>query len=157
MLKVYFDESEIKDMDIVRDPVSVFDTLELEHSDIVDLLLENIEKAKYLNKSHFLSRYNEKLPIDFLSTGTKIAIVTSVVHDKVIDLRECGVNARDTIFNYVDNASVLAYSPRYGIISEDIAMGKKFYCNGYEFDGIKQFAEYVYRDYPGEPDSCLEV
>lgn len=157
MLNVYFKESEIKDMEIIRNPVAVFDTLELKQTEIVDILLEKIEKAKYLSPSHFLSRYNEKIPIDFMSTGTKVAIVATTIHDKVIDLRECGVNARDAIFNYVDNAHVLAYSTGYGIISEDEATNKEFFCNGYKFIGIRQFADYVYRDYPGEPNSCLEV
>lgn len=156
-LYVYFSEDEILDKEILRNPVNFFDILEVKQTKIVDLILEKIEQAKYLSPSHFLSRYNEKLPIEFLSSGSKIAIVTTLVQDKIIDLREGGVNARDFIFNYIDNASVLAYSPRYGVITDESIVDKKFWCNGYTLTGIEQFSDYVYRDYPGEPNSCLDL
>lgn len=159
MLNVYFDrcDAEASGMEIIDNPVNLFDILEVKNTEIVRLLLEKIEKAKYLDERHFITRFNEKIPIEFLSTGAKVAIVTTLVNDKIIDLRECGANARDMIFNYVDNANVLAYSRDYGCIIENIDKEKAFKCKGYTLKGMRQFADYVYRDYPNEPDSCLEV
>lgn len=159
MLNVYFDrvDAKVSGMEIVDNPVNLFDMLKIEGTSCIQLLLEKIEKAKYYDERHFITRFGEKVPIEFLSTGTKVAIVASLVKDKIIDLRECGTNARDMIFNYVDDASVLAYSKDYGCVIENLDREKEFMCKGYILKGMEQFADYVYRDYPNEPDSCLEV
>ena len=150
MLYVYYDKNEITDLEIAKDPVILFNRQGLEDTPIVRLILDKIEQAKYLDAQHFLSRYNEKLPIEFLSTGTKAAIVAGRFNDIVIDLRECGVNARDVIFNYIDNAHVLAYSRGYGSTIDNLEY-KEFWCNGYTFNSMEKFADYIYRDYPNEP------
>ena len=161
MLHVYFSEKEAEEvgLEIIRDPAGLFDMKGINDTKEVRLILKEIEQAKYLNEQYFIARFGEKLPIEFLSTGTKVAITASAVHDKIIDLRECGINARDFIFKYIDNAHVLAYAPGYGICYEDEEddKSKEFLCNGHKLNGIIQFADYVYRDYPGEPNSCLEV
>lgn len=86
-----------------------------------------------------------------------MAIVTTLVKDKIIDLRECGTNARDMIFNYVDDAYVLAYSRGIGCVIENTDNKKEFTCKGYVFKGMESFADYIYRDYTNEPSECMEV
>ena len=153
MLYVYLSEEEVTNsgLEVIRNPADYLDIIGIKDTPVIRDILNSIENAKYLNNSHFLTRFDEKIPIEFISTGSKVAIVASLVSDKIIDLRECGINARDFILCNIDNAHVLMYSRGYGIGYEEDEI-KEFSCNGYIFKTVADFANYVYRDYPDEPD-----
>lgn len=153
MLYVYLSEEEVEKsgLEVVRNPADLFELMGLKDTQESRDIIKNIEKGSYLSSSSFLTRFGEKIPITFMSTGTKVVLLTTMIHDKIIDLRECGINARDYIISHIDNAHVLMYAKSYGIAYEDDTQ-KEFLCNGYHFESLAGLADYIYHDYPDEPE-----
>jgi hypothetical protein len=72
-------------------------------------LLSEIEQATYYNEERFVDRFGVPVYISELSTGCKAALCVHYMPDKIIDLIECGTNARDAILKYCKNGSVIYY------------------------------------------------
>lgn len=60
-------------------------------------IMKDIDGADFVDSREFIDRFGKHLYIDRLSTGCKAAILVALKPDMVIDTRECGLNARDTI------------------------------------------------------------
>lgn len=72
-------------------------------------VLKNIEEAEYCDECSFIDRFGYKLRDKYLSTGCKAALLALYYPGKVIDLRECGRDARDAILTYVKNGNVMIH------------------------------------------------
>jgi hypothetical protein len=111
MLKIYDpDIDDISSLDnVVRDVEEAFIGIALKRDDVVDNLLREIDKAKYYSEDRFEDRFGVPVYITELSTGCKAALLVHFYPDKVIDLIECGVNARDAILRNCLSGNVIYY------------------------------------------------
>lgn len=74
-------------------------------NDIDRKLVATIENGK-LHDDYFIDRFGYKLPLEFLSTGCKLALIVNHYQSTLVDLRECGNNARDAIIWYIKNGNI---------------------------------------------------
>lgn len=120
MLRIYFaDETNIDDIkgSIIHDVEAHFNEVKLDNSEQQNKILRLLEHAKYKSETEIIDRFGDKLSTYFMSTGTKAALCTLAFPDKVIDLVECGINARDIIIAVCRQGSIL-------IPCSDIKCGK---------------------------------
>ena len=132
MLELYERHSPPADGEIIRNPEAAFLELRVTRSNLTETLMREIDKAKYVNEVLFIDRFGYALPISRLSTGCKTAIVVEHNPDKIVDLIECGYNARDSIIRNIKSGKVLF---RYDDISIDYP-GFNDYAIDVLFDGV---------------------
>lgn len=103
---------ELSDYKIVKDVEANFSKVRLgEHKEDERILLQ-IEKATVADRNAFIDRFGFKLDSGFLSTGCKAALeVVRCGEKEIIDLLECGMNARDCIISNCKNGSILISRP----------------------------------------------
>ena len=107
----------IKGVDDIPPDLEVITDVEREYSlfgklknyPYVRKILKNIEEAEYCDECSFIDRFGYKLRDKYLSTGCKAALLALYYPGKVIDLRECGRDARDAILTYVKNGNVMIH------------------------------------------------
>lgn len=150
MLKLYdVEDFNPVGFDVVRDVEDAFAPLRLVNDEVTKSLLREIEQAEYLSESKVIDRFGMPLYISELSSGCKAALCVQYLPDKVIDLVECGLNARDAIISFCKQGSILFYSNCTNINGygkEDLEIdvcikGKKFrriedlndFINSYEY------------------------
>ncbi len=110
MMNIYFRDENLPKLDIITDVEREFDNLKLTGSFLENLVINKIELGSFKDALHFTDRFGDKLPINFMSTGCKAALVVLNNPDKLVDLKECGLNARDTIITYLDGNVLLTFS-----------------------------------------------
>lgn len=113
MLSVYLYDYPLNSADVVpqdkkliRDVEKYFRMVNFSDTEINRLIVEELEEGKLISRYAFIDRFGYIIPIEFLSTGCKAALM---VHnsDYVIDLLECGRNAINVIFNRCDGSVAL--------------------------------------------------
>lgn len=112
MLHLYLQRPE--GCEVIADVEAVFSGMDIPEEDRCSRVLEEVEQAKYLDAYSFIDRIGYMLPKEFLSTGCKAALVVIKNPGTVVDLWECGFNARDAIIRNVRDGSVVI---RYNDIS----------------------------------------
>ena len=132
MLELYERHSPPADGEIIRNPEAAFLELRVTRSNLTETLMREIDKAEYVNEVLFIDRFGCTIPISRLSTGCKTAIVVEHNPDKIVDLIECGYNARDSIIRNIKSGKVLF---RYDDISIDYP-GFNDYAIDVLFDGV---------------------
>ena len=138
MLEVY--DSDYREADIV-DIDAAFSKLILEADDNMNNLVKSIDGGTLIDSYTFFDRFGVKLYVSELSTGCKAAICVYCNPDKIVDLQECGLNARDAIFNYCENGMVLLHDFGVTIVDEKIRKTAISYA-GHEYS-ISTFNEVV--------------
>lgn len=106
MLKVY--DAEKNKADIV-DIDAAFSKLKITVNEAVRNIIKAVDNGNIIDDAAFTDRFGVKLYLSELSTGCKAAICVELMQDKIIDLQECGLNARDAIFNYCENGKILLH------------------------------------------------
>lgn len=107
-LTIYLNEQQIpKDIEIIRDIEKSFTYRCMSNTETVRRLLKDIEQADYNDDNSFIDRFGFKLSCNMLSTGTKAALCINAFQDKVIDIKECGTNARNSIIRLLNEGSIL--------------------------------------------------
>lgn len=101
------DVSKLKD--VIHDVNEAFSNIRLEDDDVTSKLLGEIELGKYFNEERFVDRFGVPVYTSELSTGCKAALCVHYMPEKVIDLIECGTNARDAILKYCKEGNVIYY------------------------------------------------
>lgn len=143
----YFDEKKCS-MPIVRDVEEAFASIRLVDDETTRKLLKEIEQSEFYNESRVTDRFGAQIYTSELSTGCKAALCVHYLQDKVIDLKECGTNARDSIIANCKAGYVIFYDSCFGIASKGheevidvILKGKRFrrlselndFMNSYEY------------------------
>lgn len=156
MLKIYLDICDVpKDVSIINDVEKEFAKTKIKGYDIERNLIKYIEKGTFLDEYSFIDRFGYKLRITELSTGCKAALCVQHCPDSVVDLIECGLNARDVIVSICKNGSVLLH----GIdvtIADYVTSNIDVQCNGYIFNTIDRLNYYIKNEYPYKPDMSKE-
>ena len=114
-----------------------------EHEEDERILLQ-IEKAAVAGRNAFIDRFGFKLDSGFLSTGCKAALEAVRCSEKeIIDLIECGMNARDCIISNCKNGSILISRPecRISDYSEDDLVDVSVY--GKQFTSMRLLSRYL--------------
>ena len=104
MLQVF--DAENCRADIV-DIDAAFSKLEIVVNDAVKNIIKAVDAGNMIDGSTFEDRFGVRLYLSELSTGCKAAICVALMPDQMIDLQECGLNARDAIFNYCEDGKKL--------------------------------------------------
>ncbi len=138
MLQVF--DAENKKADIV-DIEATFSKLEIPVMDSVKQMIEAIDGGEMADSQTFRDRFGVSLYLSELSTGCKAAICALLLPDKIIDLQECGLNARDAIFNYCEEGKILLHDFGVTIVDAHMRRSPISYA-GKEFT-IDEFNEVV--------------
>lgn len=161
MLNIYFhNEDNLPEAQTVHNVEEEFDKLRLNGTELDKKLIEVIEQGQYLDCYSYIDRWGYKLPIDDMSNGCKAALCVANNPDKIIDLIECGLNARDVIINYCTEGSIIISD--YGIIIRQYVRTIDVHIDNYNITDIDKLNEYIYDERPSVPNMfsggivCLE-
>ena len=141
--------------EVVADVEKEFKQLKLSGTDVEKMLIEKIEKGTYIDSISFTDRFGYKLYLDNLSNGCKAALCVVNRPDKIIDLVECGHNARDIIISLLREGNVLiedssiTFSSMYGQ-NIDVRV------DNYRFSSIDRLNKYVFDERPYGADLNTE-
>lgn len=128
----------------MKDVEAYFSKVRLgEHKEDERILLQ-IEKAMAVGRNAFIDRFGFKLDSGFLSTGCKAALeVVRCGEKEIIDLIECGMNARDCIISNCKNGSILISRPECRITdySKDDLVDVSV-C-GKQFSSMQRLSQYL--------------
>lgn len=100
MLHLFIKDKGTCELPVVNDVDLEFKRIALSDTPLNRLLIEKIEQGKYYDPYYYIDRFGVKLDIDNMSSGCKAALCVANINDKVINLIECGINARDAIYQY---------------------------------------------------------
>ncbi len=135
---------DLSDYKIVRDVEANFSKVILGEHEEDERILSQIEKAVVAGRNAFIDRFGFKLDSGFLSTGCKAALEAVRCGEKeIIDLIECGMNARDCIISNCKNGSILISRPecRISDYSEDDLVDVSLY--GKQFTSMRLLSQYL--------------
>ncbi len=139
---------------IVNDVEAEFRKIELTGSEIENKLIQQIDKGKFKNKLQFIDRFDQVLPTKFLSTGCKAALVALHTKDKLINLDECGFNARDIIIRTLKDGNVMIRFPdvtfAWPANIDDMQIDVQI--DGYRFTSLDRLNTYFSDERPFPPD-----
>lgn len=156
MLNIYFkgeDNKIDKDLELVTDAELEFNKIGIPNTDIARTLIKKIEQGEYFDDFSFIDRFGNKLDMEYMSTGCKAALVVSANPDKLIDLRECGWNARDEIIKNCKEGNILIEHNdiTFGYTREEENKEIDVRLDNYRFTSISSLNRYVKeRDYNEE-------
>ena len=148
MLNIYFkgeDNEIIRKCAIIDDVENEVYVKGIPDNDTAKKLIQKIEKGKYLDNSSFIDRFGYKLYLDSMSTGCKAAMVVVANNDKIVDLKECGWNARDEIIKNCKDGNILIEDNgiSYGFSNEEKDIPIDVKLDRYRFKNIYSLNWYV--------------
>lgn len=137
------------DVELVRDPEAYFSRLALRCDDIDKNLVRVIEEGTLLDGHRFLDRFGVMLYTQQLSTGCKAALIVNN-SDKVIDLRECGVNAISAILSLCKSGRVAMTAPATDL--SDFTNGSRVTVNvmGRVFHSMREVDAFLRGEFYGD-------
>lgn len=138
--------------DFVRPSIDIdmeFDKISIEKTPSVEKFLKILDNAIYKSPSQFIDCFNTTLDIDCLSTGCKTALLALFRPDLLIDLTECGDNARSAILNFITEGNIISPPFLLPIIYPFSEPTCDVELNSYRFTKFKALSNYLYDEYPG--------
>lgn len=153
MLTIYIDKVNKNKLDIVKDVEKEFMQLKIKGTEIEKKILMEIEQAQYNDSQSFIDRFGFKLHWTELSTGCKAALCVVNRPDKIIDLIECGNNARDIIVSICDAGNVLIKDT--GITFKKHTETICVKVDNYKISSIDRLNKYIFSERPFEPDMSM--
>lgn len=155
MLNIYFkDECNYDKNNTVTNVEQLFEHLKVKGTDIDKKLINLIEKGKYLNEYSFIDRFGYKLHYEDMSTGCKAALCVANYPNKIIDLLECGCNARDIIISICKNGNIIIRDNSIAI--KDYSNSIDVKVDNYKIKSVKRLNKYINSERPFEPDISME-
>lgn len=143
MLYVYmFEEEEYpKDvvpagLDIITNVDAAFCKADFVVDSTTSRIVQFVDEGELLDRRTFRDRFGVTLYTDFLSTGSKAGLLVHST-DRVVDLTECGTNAKSAILSFCKNGAIVL--PRPFICYENYAMNEP---HEYWFQG-KTFTDMI--------------
>lgn len=148
MLTIFVDT--VKNENVVRNVEEQFAKITLAGSKIERELISKIEKATYNDEYSYIDRFGFKLYNTELSTGCKAALCVVNCPELVIDLIECGLNARDIIIGLCKEGKVL-------IQENGVSITKYFdepidvEIDNYRITSVDRLNKYIFSERPFKP------
>ena len=127
MLQV-FDAEKVK-ADVI-DIDAEFSKLKISVSESIMNIIKAVDSGDMIDDMTFTDRFGVKLYLSELSTGCKAAICVELMPDKIVDLQECGLNARDAVFNYCENGKILLHDFGVTIVDAHTRKSPIIYAGG---------------------------
>lgn len=155
MLKIFIDEisNEARNLELINDVEKLFAQLRIEKTNLNMQIISLIEKGKYNDENSFIDRFGYKLYISELSTGCKAALCVVNCPEKLINLVECGNNARDIIISLCKQGNILLKDN--GIFFKSYASTIEAEVDGYKFENIDNLNKYVFAERPFPPSHII--
>ena len=107
VLELYRRSNPPKGYPVIADVEEPFMLMRITQVELARVLMAEIDQAKYVDETEFVDRFGRTLPMSKLSTGCKAVLVVAHNPTKVVDLIECGYNARDAIIRNIRTGKVL--------------------------------------------------
>lgn len=153
MLNIYLDdEMEKVDKEVIDDVEIAFRKFRLDCSDLEQKLVQNIEQGRLLDSFRFIDRFGITLSTKFMSTGCKAALVVIHNPDKVVNLKECGFNARDEIVSNIRDGSIIIRYPTMLFNTVEHTSDVDVQIDGYRFTSMNRLNIYFSEERPSTPD-----
>lgn len=155
MLSVFIKDSNEKlNGEVVTDVEKEFSKIRLTGKRIEKILIEKIEKGKYNDANSYIDRFGYKLYYSDMSNGCKAALCVVNLPDKIIDLAECGNNARDIIISFCKTGNILIEDNGLTISAQynndiDVKIDK------YRFSDIDRLNKYISDERLYGPDMSI--
>ena len=128
--------------EIIDDAEAAFTSTDFDVTEAMQALVRDIEGGTLLDRFSFLDRFGYKLPTALLSTGCKTALLVCA-SDAVVDLKECGWNARDAILSFCREGSIVMDDPDVPVCAVEAGIHVKIECEGHMFYTVEDFSEYL--------------
>lgn len=107
----------------------------------VEKALNIIEGGQWVNDDFFIDRFGYKVALEDLSTGCKAALCVLSYPDKIIDTKECGVNAIDFIISVCREGCIIISDPEITFV--DYSDGKiDVQIDNYEIFDVDRLNQY---------------
>lgn len=149
MLTIFVDT--VEDNNVVRDVEEQFAKIKLTGSQIERELISKIERATYNDEYSFIDRFGFKLYNTELSTGCKAALCVVNCPELIIDLIECGMNARDLIIGLCKDGKILIQENGVSIMKHvDAPIDVKI--DNYRITDVDRLNKYIFSERPFTPD-----
>ena len=155
MLRIYIGSIENAE-EIIKDIEMHFDTIKVRGTELDRMMIREIDGGEYFDETSFIDRFGCKLYTTELSTGCKAALCVANCPDKIIDLLECGFNARDAIICACSRGSVIIHS-------ESVTIQNKFnrpidvVIDKYRITNVDTLNRYIQSERPYEPEQGSEI
>lgn len=157
MLHVYLDSKEIPSGEkIIEDVEKQFRTCVLQTSQEEQKLVKVIDKGRLNSRATYVDRFGTRLPVSELSTGCKAALCVLHSGGSVVDLRECGCNAIESVLRFCKLGNVLVPFDTMGFLVSENNAPVEIFCNGYYFTNYSSFNFYVRDWYPYSPGITMK-
>lgn len=146
MLHLYNKDEAMKNnrLAVVRDVEEAFMGIHLVDDDVTRKVLNAIDNAKYSSEDTVIDRYGIRIYASQLSTGCKAALCVHYLKDKIIDLVECGYNARDAVILNCKEGNAIFYYRDLNVswgLSEDVPISVSY--ENKEFYNTREFNAYI--------------
>lgn len=156
MLSIYIDADNIESGMLIRDVDEDLGMTEFDYRDDLSKVIKDIDGGELVNGRCFIDRFGYKLPISELSTGCKGIILSMIKPDKIINLKEAGLNARDYAINNLDNGKILIYFPDTTIVMNREVVDCGLPELGYRFTSIDRLNKYFQDEIYYTPDLSMD-
>lgn len=153
MLTLYVDTINDSDLEIIHDVEKAFTQIRLTGTDVEKELIQLIDKGSYNDSNSFIDRWGYKLYLSELSTGCKAALCVISNPDKLVDLIECGNNARDIIISRCKTGNVLMYDN--GITFRKYSDNIQVVLDEYLITTVDRLNYYMFNERPFKPDLTM--
>lgn len=153
MLKLYFDEAPEDVKGVVIDDVEMcFSKITLKYNEEEKTIVKLIDNGELIDNNSFIDRFGYKLYVSELSTGCKAALCLLNCPDKIINLKECGLNARDIIISLCTLGAAVIDTNTIMCATDITHKEFRVQVDDYLFTKIERFNEYLTDEWPFEPD-----
>ncbi len=131
------------DKKYIRDCEPYFMKVGISNTHFNKFVLQEIENGSYYSKNYFIDRFGVKLPLESLSTTSKLAMLVNEYRDVVWDLSEAGINIGYVLTRIFDGcvlipkSSIRVYDWGYKDIKVDIGI------NNNHFNQLSDFCHYI--------------
>lgn len=143
-LVIYTDINEVhSDKKYVMDCEPYFMKTGISGTNFNKFVLKEIENGSYYSKNYFIDRFGVKLPLESLSTTSKLAMLVNEYSDVIWDLSEAGINIGYVLtrisegYVLIPKSSIRVYDWGYKDIKVSIDT-----C-GIHFNQLSDFCHYI--------------
>ena len=106
-------------------------------------LIKTIEQGELVGNEMFRDRFGYCLHLDNMSTGSKAAIITNHNPDRLVDLRECGINAKSAILSFCRRGNILIEYPEAGLLDYTNGLNIDVFLENHRFTSMDDLMYYI--------------
>lgn len=138
---------------VVNDIEKLFSQIKIKGTEIDKLLIREIEQGEYIDGISYKDRFGYKLHYEDMSNGCKAALCVANAPEKIIDLLECGNNARDIIISVCKKGNIIIEDN--GVTFKKYADTIDVLIDGYNITSVERLNRYIQDERPFKPDMSI--